>query len=423
MDNLIELLYSRFLLSEGVSIDSRKIETGKMFFALRGPNFNGNQYATHALDKGARCVVVDDKDYYLDSEKYILVDDSLKSLQDLARFHRSRFKRPVFGITGSNGKTTTKELINAVLSKKYITVATEGNLNNDIGVALSILNIYPQAEIAVIEMGANAVGDIALLSDITRPTHGLITNIGKAHLEGFGGVEGIIRGKSELFDFLKKHDGQVFINDSDKVLTNMKKRFDKPIFYPDENSPRLIATTPVISYKDKSGGVIETQITGKYNFINMLAAHTVGKYFNVEHNLINEAISGYVPSENRSQIIKKTYNTILMDAYNANPDSMRSAVDNLISMEGKKAVVLGDMLELGVTADEEHEKILQRLNDVDEIFLTGENMYRASVRTGVGQHFESKEALHQAVQKLQGFTVLIKGSRMMMLETVAAHIL
>ncbi|MFK7952604.1 MAG: UDP-N-acetylmuramoyl-tripeptide--D-alanyl-D-alanine ligase, partial [Ekhidna sp.] len=286
MESFIEFLYSRFLLSNGVSIDTRTIEKDNLFFAISGPNFNANKFAKDALDKGAAYAVVDDESYKTD-ERIVLADDCLKALQDLALFHRKRFKKPVIGITGSNGKTTTKELINKVLSEKYIVHATAGNYNNHIGVPLTLLHIHPQVEIAIIEMGANHVGEIEQLSSFSLPTHGMITNIGQAHTETFGGVEGVIMGKSELFDFLRKNNGKAFINMNDKVLSNMSKRFSDPVLFPTEDIS-LVDFNPYLEI-EVSGHKCKTQLTGKYNLANISAAIAVGREFGVPEQKIREA--------------------------------------------------------------------------------------------------------------------------------------
>ncbi len=424
MDFEVEFLYSKFLQSNGVSIDTRTLEEGNLFFGLKGPNFNGNKYAEKALKLGASFAIIDDPAYQR-GDKTVLVEDSLTALQQLATFHRSRFKRPVIGLTGSNGKTTTKELINAVLRQKYITHATSGNLNNHIGVPLTLLHIHPQVEIAIIEMGANAVGEIAELCTFSRPTHGLITNIGKAHIEGFGGVEGIIRGKSELYDFLNKNAGEVFINTDDPALKNMAKRFDHPYILPSEGSYspcELISADPYLTYKSDNGEIVKTQLVGAYNIGNIAYALAVAKYFDVLPELANQAIRDYEPANNRSQLIKRGSKTIIMDAYNANPTSMCSAISSLADSDGVKTAILGDMLELGDQADIEHAAIGVQLKEagIDESLLVGDHMAGARDQAVGAKHFNDKEALIEYLKKnnLRGDTVLIKASRGMSLETI-----
>jgi UDP-N-acetylmuramoyl-tripeptide--D-alanyl-D-alanine ligase len=424
MDFEVEFLYSKFLQSDGVSIDTRTIKEGNLFFALSGPNFNGNKYASQALAAGARFAIVDDP-AYAKEERTVLVEDSLTALQQLATFHRSRYKRPLIGLTGSNGKTTTKELINAVLSQKYITHATSGNLNNHIGVPLTLLHMHPQVEIAIIEMGANAVGEIAQLCTYSRPTHGLITNIGKAHIEGFGGVEGIIRGKSELYDFLRKNDGEVFINTDDPALANMAKRFKQPHLLPGKGSYapcELVSANPYVTYRTENGEEVKTQLVGAYNIHNIAYALAIGKYFDVLPELANQAIRDYLPSNNRSQLIKREGKTIIMDAYNANPSSMAAAIASLSQYSGKKTVILGDMLELGDQSIYEHEQIgeLLKENKIDECLLVGPMMKEAYKNLSNGEHFSEKEELatYLGNNSLVGETVLLKASRGMSLESI-----
>lgn len=424
MDFEVEFLYSKFLQSNGVSIDTRTLKEDNLFFGLSGPNFNGNEYASAALAAGASFAVVDDP-RYAKAERTVLVDNSLKALQQLATFHRSRYKRPLIGLTGSNGKTTTKELINAVLSQKYITHATTGNLNNHIGVPLTLLHIHPQVEIAIIEMGANAVGEIAELCAFCKPTHGLITNIGKAHIEGFGGVEGIIRGKSELYDFLLKHDGEVFINTLDPALANMARRFSAPYLLPEKGSYapcELVSADPYIVYRSENGEEVQTQIAGAYNIQNIAYALAIGKRFDILPELANQAIRSYVPANNRSQLIRREGKTIIMDAYNANPTSMASAIDSLANYAGARAVILGDMLELGDQSVIEHEHIGKLLgkHGIEHCLLVGPKMKDAHRRLPAGHHFETKEALAEFLKnnKLKAKTVLVKASRGMRLESI-----
>lgn len=424
MDFEVEFLYSKFLQSNGVSIDTRTLEEDNLFFALSGPNFNGNQYAAQALANGASFAVVDDPVYDND-DRTVLVDDALTALQQLATFHRSRYKRPLIGLTGSNGKTTTKELINAVLSQKYITHATIGNLNNHIGVPLTLLHIHPQVEIAIIEMGANAVGEIAQLCAYSRPTLGLITNIGKAHIEGFGGAEGIIRGKSELYDFLKKNDGEVFVNTTDPALANMAKRFKQPHLLPEKGSYahcELVSADPYITYRTENGEEVETQLIGAYNINNIAYALAIAKYFDVLPELANQAIRDYVPSNNRSQLIKRSGKTIIMDAYNANPTSMAASIASLGQYSGKKTVILGDMLELGDQQKVEHAKIGELLaeHQIDECLLVGPLMKEAHRVGPSGKHFMEKSDLSRYLEEnsLAGQSVLVKASRGMSLESI-----
>jgi UDP-N-acetylmuramoyl-tripeptide--D-alanyl-D-alanine ligase len=422
-----ELLYSKFLQASGISTDTRTLAIDNMFFALSGPNFNGNLFAEKAIELGALVAVVSDKRYSGD-KKYIVVEDVLLALQELAAFHRSRYRHPLIALTGSNGKTTTKELINAVLKTKYITLATEGNLNNHIGVPLTLLSIHPQTEIAIIEMGASAVGEIAALCDIAKPTLGLITNIGKAHLEGFGGVEGVIRGKSEMYDFLIKNKGEVFINTNDDKLRNMVKRIENPFLLPEDGSYmpcKLVAAHPFIIY-EVEGEKVETQLTGAYNFNNIAYALAIAKYFKVSISAANNAISQYSPSNNRSQIVKKGERTIILDAYNANPDSMQAALDNLATMPKPTTAILGDMQELGVDSNAEHEKILQYASklQIDSLYTVGSKMKSAIGTIPVAGNFDSTSELMLFLQNndIGGKSVLLKASRSTSLEKVVSRI-
>ncbi|MCA6079000.1 UDP-N-acetylmuramoyl-tripeptide--D-alanyl-D-alanine ligase [Fulvivirga sedimenti] len=422
---MIEKLYTNYLQYRGVSTDTRKISEGDIFFALKGPNFNANAFAEDALNKGASLAVIDDEAYAQD-ERYVVVEDTLSTLQQLATHHRKQLTIPVIGLTGSNGKTTTKELIDAVLSKKYRTLATRGNLNNHIGVPLTILSIKPEHEIAIIEMGANHQGEIARLCEIALPDHGLITNIGKAHIEGFGGFEGVIKGKSELYQHLINYDGVVWINSNNPILSNMAKRFKTPLFYPNPGDfyhCEFIEANPHIVLKAESGNTVHTQLIGSYNFENMAVALCIGKYFNVPARDAESAIASYNPVNNRSQVISKEDFTIIMDAYNANPSSMKSALENLLSMKGKKkAVILGDMKELGVTSEEEHRNIGKWLktSGIDTIYLYGNDMAYAAEECGAAKHFNEKSALKLALhdEDFTDYLILLKGSRSMGLEEV-----
>lgn len=420
---MLESLYQNFLKSGKVSTDTRKIEPGSIFFALKGPNFNANALAEEALNKGAMKAVIDEESFKKD-DRYILVDDVLTTLQDLARHHRKHLTIPVIGLTGSNGKTTTKELIHAVLGKKFRVLATRGNLNNHIGVPLTILSITPSHEMAIIEMGANHQGEIAVLSDIAAPSHGLITNIGKAHLEGFGGIEGVIRGKSELYQYLIKTNGVVWINSNSPELFNMSKRFTHPLFYPNEGDYyhcQLVATSPTLRIKAESGNEIQTQLVGAYNFENIAVALCIGKYFEVPAELAEEAVSEYNPQNNRSQLIRKDGKMIIMDAYNANPSSMAGALDNLEASDGKyKWAILGDMKELGSDSVLEHTEIGKKLNamNLEKIFLLGPEMKAAAAACPKAEYFEDKASLKNRLQSenAEGRTILLKGSRSMGLE-------
>ena len=421
---MIAALYDKYLSASGVSTDTRIIKPGNIFFALKGPNYNANKFAKAALEQGAGYVVIDDPEHLLKDERCLLVDDSLKTLQELATYHRSKLKIPVIGITGSNGKTTTKELIYGVLSKKYETFATAGNLNNHIGVPISLLSIDPKTEIAIIEMGANKVGDIAELCEMARPTHGLITNIGKAHIEGFGGFEGVIRGKSELYQFLLDHNGKVFINSQNEILNKMAKRFERPYYYPDYSDYyhcELIAADPFLVIRSDKGNLVETNLVGKYNFENIAAALCIGKFFEVDNKKANRAISKYTPSNNRSQIIKKGNNMLILDAYNANPVSMKAAIENLAEMESRnKVVILGDMNELGEISEAEHYKIgeLTRNQHFNKVIFCGEKILAAKNANPESTYFKEKDQLIDYLHEnpFDKALILIKASRSLGLE-------
>lgn len=423
----IEKLYEIYLESRGICTDSRKLEKGNLFFALKGPNFNGNKFAQKVLEEGALAVVIDEKEYSLEDEKYILVEDALQALQQLATHHREQLNIPVIGITGSNGKTTSKELIHAVLAKKYKVFATSGNLNNHIGVPLSLLSIKNIHEIAIIEMGANHIGEIASYCKIAQPTHGLITNIGKAHIGEFGGFENIIIGKSELFDFLKKNDGVPFINTQDAVLKNMLKRFSNAVTFPSEGDDLELKPekgTAFLRYSTEGFSHIETHLVGQFNYLNVAAALCIGKYFEVPMEKAIEATQEYFPENMRSQMIKTDNYTIILDAYNANPDSMELAIKSLSAIENTESVViLGDMLELGDTSELEHEKLGEITVDlgISKRYYCGKQIQAASKIDNFGKYFETKDQLieHLTTKPLKkGSTILIKGSRKNALEEI-----
>ena len=420
---MIDKLYQHYLQFPVICTDTRKITEDCIFFALKGPNFNANSLAKEALDKGASLCVIDEQEYAV-NDKYLLVEDALKALQDLARMHRAALKIPVIGLTGSNGKTTTKELLTVALSPKYNVLATKGNLNNHIGVPLTILSIRAEHELAIIEMGANHVGEIAMLCSIAKPTHGLITNIGKAHLEGFGGIEGVIRGKSELYHHLIQHDGVVWINSNNEILSNMAKRFKRPLFYPNQGDyyhAEFVEANPNIIFKSEDNTIVTTHLIGKYNFENIAVALCAAKYFEVPEALANNAVANYNPDNNRSQVIKQGSNTIILDAYNANPTSMASALENLSKMDSdNKVVVLGDMKELGSESIKEHESLGALLSQYrfESVFLCGQEMIAAASKCPLAKHALTREALLGMLKAnhLSNALILIKGSRSMGLE-------
>lgn len=425
----LQELYALFVQSGQVTTDSRQIPEGSLFFALKGEKFDGNAYAAEALSKGAAAVVVDDPTVVRD-HRYILVPDVLKSLQALARYHRDRLSIPVIGLTGSNGKTTSKELVREALSPGYNVYATAGNLNNHIGVPLSILSINKGHQVAVIEMGANHVGEIASLCQIANPTHGFITNISKAHVGMFGGLENIIRAKSELYQHLIEHQGVVWINSGDPTLMAMAHRFSKPLFYPakgDYYHCTFMEADPYLKVRAEDGDEIETHLTGRYNFDNVAVALCVAKYFNVNAEEAQAAIRAYAPKNMRSQIVEKGTNRIILDAYNANPASMKAAIENLAHMTGTvKVAILGDMLELGEESPEEHRLVGRCLKEhrIDKAYLCGPEMKTAAEEFPSADYFSNATLLAEALKKqpIEHATILVKASRGMALEKVLEYL-
>lgn len=423
----INELYNRFVKYPSVQTDSRKIKNGDIFFALKGPNFNGNQYAKQALDDGASYCVVDEETGIPD-ERVIRVPDCLAALQQLAKRHREEFSIPFIAITGSNGKTTTKELVHAVLSAKYKTYTTAGNLNNHIGIPLTILSVKPDAEMAVIEMGANHQKEIEGYCRYALPTHGLITNCGKAHLEGFGGEEGVRKGKGELFDFLRISGGTAFIFNDYNYLIEMSKGIQHIITYGTSNAVftgEAVKDTgnDFLRVRITSGaGICEinTHLVGGYNLPNVLAAVCIGKTFGVDENAIVQALENYVPSNSRSQLIEKDGNRIILDAYNANPSSMKAAIENFANMPGdKKVLMLGGMMELGNESMTEHENLVNIINKNKwhKVVLVGKD-YKGLPEGFI--HFKDVSAAKNwyKEQHLSGALVLLKGSRSMQMEKV-----
>jgi UDP-N-acetylmuramoyl-tripeptide--D-alanyl-D-alanine ligase len=422
---LLHKLYEIFGKSVGISTDTRKIQQGELFFCLKGPHFDANSFAPQALEKGALAVVSDDPNQATD-ERVVLVEDALRTLQALARHHRRKMKAKILAITGSNGKTTTKELLREVLACKYKVYATEGNLNNHIGVPLSLLRVQAETDIAIIEMGANAVGEIASYCRIAEPDMGLITNIGKAHLEGFGGIEGIIRGKTELFDWLRKKEGMVFLNGADKVLGKMKWRFSNVRSYPtaeDDFQCELVNEAGGLKYR-LPGYNLEgsCQLEGSYNLPNIAAALCVGAYFEVPMQEAVKAVASYRPQMQRSQRITGKKATIILDAYNANPSSMAVALQNLASHSGNTWAILGDMYELGEATDKEHRAVLDQALalGIRRIFTAGAFFHRNAESLQGVEAFPDKRALYRHLQKQDptGAVILIKGSRGMAMESL-----
>lgn len=420
----ISTLYTCFKECGKVTTDTRNCPKGSMFIALKGETFNGNAFAREALAKGCRYAVVDEKEY-ADAENILLVDDCLKALQALAREHRRKMGTRIIGITGTNGKTTTKELIATVLQKRYKVLYTQGNLNNHIGVPLTLLNLTDEHELAVVEMGANHPGEIRTLVNIAEPDCGLITNVGKAHLEGFGSFEGVVKTKSELYDYLRsKKNAFIFLDKDNKVLCQASAGL-KTVEYGMENevlpvSGKLHACAPFLAFEWKHAGInhnVQTHLIGSYNIKNALAAIAIGRYFDVSAEAICEALEDYVPSNNRSQLTETADNHLIVDAYNANPTSMMAALENFRLMEVlHKMVVLGDMKELGEGSTEEHRKIAAYLQTCgfERIILVGTEFGKVK---GSFEHYLDVEALKQifAQNKPKGKFILIKGSNSMKL--------
>ena len=425
----IEKIYQKYSGNKKISTDTRQITPDSLFFALKGEKFNANEFAEESLKKGASYAVIDEEKFRK-NDRFILVPDVLATLQKLARYHRDQLKIPVLALTGSNGKTTSKELVHAVLSKKFNTHATKGNLNNHIGVPLTILSIETSTEIAVVEMGANHVGEIALLCAIANPTHGFITNIGKAHIGTFGGFENIIRGKSELFQHLIETGGKVFVNSQNPVFANMIKRFRDPVLYPSKGDyyhAELVGADPMVKIKTDNGEMVQTNLIGAYNFENIAAALCIGKYFGVEPELANQAVAEYVPGNMRSQVMKKDSNTIILDAYNANPSSMEAAIENMAGIKAeKKVLILGDMYELEGEAEKEHQAIgrLIREKGFENIYLCGA-LFRTALREiPTAKYFEKKNQLVDELKQypIKDATILVKASRGIGLETIVEHL-
>jgi len=414
-------LYNYFKESSSVSTDTRLINKGSIFFALKGENFDGNKFAEEAIKSGASYAVIDDQS--LNNPKFIKVKNVLKSLQDLSKFHRSKLlKTKIIALTGSNGKTTTKELISEVLKKKYKIISTIGNLNNHIGVPLTLLRIKQNTEIAIVEMGANHLNEIKLLTDIINPDFGLITNFGKAHLEGFGSIQGVIKGKSELYDFLIKNDKKAFINNDDYIQNQFIG--DKISFSKEVKSNYIFKEVKDTNYAglNYNDFIVDSKLTGNYNYHNIAFATSIGLYFNISIEKIKEAISNYIPSNNRSQIIKKNNKLIILDAYNANPTSMISAINSLIVKQGKKSVILGDMFELGNQSEKEHHDLIDFCvkNNFENIFLIGNEFFKQKDKFEIPFFYKTKDELNKHIKKfpITSKYILIKGSRVMRMENL-----
>ncbi|AWH74322.1 UDP-N-acetylmuramoyl-tripeptide--D-alanyl-D-alanine ligase [Dokdonia sp. Dokd-P16] len=413
-------LHFHFLNSNGVCTDTRSLQKNQIYISLKGDNFNGNKFAKQALLDGARLAVIDEKEY--EDDYTVLVDNALKTLQQLANYHRNYLNLPIIGLTGSNGKTTTKELINAVLSEKYVTVATKGNLNNHIGVPLTLLSMDTTTEIGIVEMGANHQGEIAMLCEIAQPNFGYITNFGKAHLEGFGGFEGVIKGKSELYNYLRDNEEMAFINDTDKLQVEKATGITLQTFGSTEsNYPISLVNgseSLKLSFKETA---INSQLIGIYNYTNIAVAIAMGTYFDLSIDQVKSGIEKYIPANNRSQIIKKDSYSIILDAYNANPTSMAAALENLKTTTTTTIAFIGNMFEVGVTSKAEHQAMLDLAHHlrIDQVYAIGPDF--GTLAPHVNQEvYEDYNAFAKAYSNKipTGATVLIKGSRGMKMERI-----
>lgn len=430
----LSALYQIFRECTAVTTDSRNCPVDSLFIALKGESFNGNAFAAKALEAGCKYVVVDEPQYAPEGDKrFILVDDCLRTLQQLANYHRRQLGTRVIGITGTNGKTTTKELISAVLSQSYNVLYTQGNLNNHIGVPLTLLRLKPEHDLAVIEMGANHPGEIDFLTHIAEPDYGIITNVGKAHLEGFGSFEGVIRTKGELYDYLRgKENATVFIHHDNSYLTGMSKGLKSVLYGSDESLyvyGGVTGNSPYLSFEWKAGKEsdrheVQTQLIGEYNFPNALAAVTIGCFFGVEPQKIDKALSAYTPQNNRSQLKKTESNTLIIDAYNANPTSMMAALTNFQNMDAvHKMVILGDMRELGAESVAEHQKIVDYIKEChfEKVVLVGEQ-FAASLH-GYQSYVDVQELIRDLqTNKPQNCMILIKGSNGIRLSSVVEYL-
>jgi len=413
----IKDLHQLFLQKKSISTDTRNILPDSIFFALKGDNFDANAFAMDAIEKGASYVVMDNVVFWQDQAQYILVENVLQTLQELASFHRKYLNLPIIGLTGSNGKTTTKELIHVVLSKRYETVATKGNLNNHIGVPLTLLSMDEETAMGIVEMGANHFGEIKSLCHIASPDYGYITNFGKAHLEGFGSVEGVVIAKSELYDFLHTHDGIAFVNPNDSIqmsrTVDQKRILLCDVQLVDEDSEFVVVQVDQV--------VIRTQLVGQYNVANIAAAISMGLHFGINITDIKTAIESFKPDNKRSQLIDQGYCKIILDAYNANPSSMQAALDNFTKNEvSDKVVILGDMFELGESSIFEHQKLVDFIEQFSfhRIFLIGTRFNATQRKTAISFNTFEDFKNHFKKSDFQNQTVLIKGSRGMALERV-----
>ena len=425
----LKKIYEIFLNSSGVSIDTRTIEHDNIFFAIKGPNFNGNEFAKEAIKNGAICAIVDEEiSIEANSKKIILVKDCLQTLSDLANFHRMKMNSKIIAITGSNGKTTTKELMNSVLSQKYNTIYTTGNLNNHIGVPLTLLRINSKTEITVLEMGASGLNEINHLCNISKPDYGYISNFGNAHLEGFGSIEGVIKGKSELYDHIFENNGTIFYNHDDKTQNMKLKAYTNKFSFGlrEGNIKYSIKEYKKIIELECQGENYKSSLYGIHNCQNIMAAILVGEYFNVTRELINKGIKSYNPKNKRSQIIKTTTNKIFLDAYNANPSSMEAALIHFSnSNEKNKIIIIGDMFELGKETIQYHQKIINLCKKIDfrKVFIVG----KIFSKTNFPKEFISKQNVTELIEHIKTLSIknsciLVKGSRGIELEKIINYL-
>lgn len=434
-----QVIYNAILSGSSICTDSRNVVKNSLFFALKGEKFDGNDFAYDALEKGCKFAIIDNPQIYNNDKRLILVADALKTMQNIAVHHRKRFNIPFVGVTGSNGKTTTKELIQVALLKKFKTHATKGNFNNHIGVPLSLLSINDDTEIAIIEMGANHTGEIKKLCRLSKPTHGIITNIGKAHLEGFGSIDNILKTKSELYEYIKNHNGKLFVNHDDGILMKISENLPKITYGMSQNADytgkieKNNSEYLKISFSEKVNPckkwVVNTNLVGTYNFQNVMAAICISSFFGVKNDDIKKAIETYTPSNNRSQLIRKNSNTIILDAYNANPSSMKIAVENFSSTElSNKVLILGDMLELGEEAKNEHLEILNEAlkSEYSKIYLVGKeflSVAKDQKEKEILYFSDTTEIIDWLIQNpLKNSSILIKGSRGIQLEKILDYL-
>lgn len=421
----IKDIYKLYIATSAICTDTRKIEPNCIFFALKGDNFNGNKFATDAIKQGASYTIIDEKEYYI-NEHTILVDNVLETLQQLANYHRKQLNIPFIGITGTNGKTTSKELINAVLSEHYRTAFTQGNLNNHIGVPLTLLSIKKDCEVAIVEMGANHIGEIKELCEIAEPNYGIITNIGTAHIEGFGSKEGVIKTKNEMYNYISENGELIFTNNDDPLLKKLSEKLQK-YTYGKSNSEcnaTLLSETPNVKLKWNDTEINST-LYGGYNFYNILLAICIGQYFKVPNDKIIKGIETYVSSNNRSQLIKTNKYEIYLDAYNANPSSMCVAIDSFASnSQENKIMILGDMLELGDVSSNEHQNIINKAKELNiSTFFIGKEFSKAKNKYEFNYFNNSDELItYLKENNLPSSSILIKGSRGIRLEKVAEYL-